>query len=81
MCMKILHKIILLSPLTQTNFIIEAGFASSKSEAKRLIKGGGARVNDVKVDSESATVSRDDFDNEGRLKISSGKKKNALIVL
>eukprot|EP01041_Mallomonas_annulata_P011810 gene11810-24741_t len=46
------------------------------SEAKRLIKGGGARINGEKVDDELFTVTSKDFDENGRLKLSSGKKKH-----
>lgn len=63
------------------DLLVTAGMATSKGEAKRLIKAGGARINDVKVAEETAYVTRKDFDDQGRLKISSGKKKNALIVL
>jgi tyrosyl-tRNA synthetase len=60
--------------------LVKVGFASSKGEAKRLIKGGGARVNDEKVEDDGATVSKDRFEN-GRLKLSSGKKKHILVLL
>jgi tyrosyl-tRNA synthetase len=63
------------------DLLVRADMAASKSEAKRLIKGGGARINDEKVSDENATVSAGDFDAEGKLKISSGKKKHALVVL
>ena len=62
------------------DLLIIVGMASSKGEAKRLIKAGGARVNDEKVVDEHATVCKSDFDEHGRLKLSSGKKKNALIL-
>ena len=55
--------------------------ATSKSEAKRLIKAGGARINDDKVVDENMGVTMTNFDGEGKLKLSSGKKKHALIVL
>ena len=67
--------------VTVVDCLVTVGFASSKGEAKRLIKGGGAKVNDVKVAEDTATINRADFDENGRVKISSGKKKNALIVL
>lgn len=66
--------------LTVVDLLITAAMASSKGEARRLIKGGGARVNDVKVDDEAAIVSEVDFDAQGRLKLSSGKKKHVVIV-
>lgn len=61
--------------------LVHAGFASSKGEARRLIKGGGARVNDEKVSEDAAEVSLRDFDADGRLKLSSGKKNHKVIAL
>jgi len=66
--------------ISVVDLLVKAGFASSKGEAKRLIKGGGARVNDEKVEDDGATVSKDRFEN-GRLKLSSGKKKHILVLL
>ena len=65
------------------DLLLKAEFASSKSEARRLIKQGGAKVNDVKVAAELATVSTADFDsaNSKRLKLSAGKKKHVIFVL
>lgn len=56
------------------------GFAASKGEAKRLIKAGGTKVNDVKVEEEAATVTESSFP-EGKLKLSKGKKDNVLFLL
>jgi tyrosyl-tRNA synthetase len=67
--------------LSVVDLLIKAELATSKGEARRLIKGGGARINDEKVNDEAATVKAADFDSEGRLKLSSGKKKHALIQL
>jgi tyrosyl-tRNA synthetase len=66
--------------LTIVDILIKSQMASSKSEARRLITGGGARVNNEKVVDENAVVKSEDFDALGRLKISSGKKKHALVV-
>ena len=63
------------------DLLVKAGMATSKGEAKRLIKAGGARINDEKVVDENLGVTITSFDSEGRLKLSSGKKKHALIVL
>ncbi|WP_193368335.1 tyrosine--tRNA ligase [Pelagibius marinus] len=58
-----------------------AGLAKSNGEARRLIKGGGARVNDVAISDEMATVGPDDLSPEGRIKLSAGKKRHALVKL
>ena len=63
------------------DMLIKTEYAKSKGEARRMIKGGGARINDVKVEDEAATISADDFDELGRVKVSSGKKKHSLVLL
>ena len=56
-----------------------AGLASSKAEARRLIKGGGARLNDAAIESETLAVTADNLDAGGMIKLSAGKKRHALI--
>ncbi|MEK9910835.1 MAG: tyrosine--tRNA ligase [Candidatus Puniceispirillum sp.] len=56
------------------------GFAKSNGEARRLVRGGGARLNDSPVSAEDRPISRDDF-TDGRAKISAGKKRHALLLL
>ena len=67
--------------LSVVDVLIKAEYAKSKGEARRMIKGGGARINDIKVEDETATISADDFDELGRVKVSSGKKKHSLVLL
>ncbi|HLF58456.1 MAG TPA: tyrosine--tRNA ligase [Alphaproteobacteria bacterium] len=58
----------------------QAGLAASNSESRRLIRGGGARVNDVLVEDEAALVGTDDLQEpDGIIKLSAGKKRHALI--
>jgi tyrosyl-tRNA synthetase len=56
-----------------------AGLAASNGEARRLIRGGGARINDTVVDSETRPVSLADLDPQGMLKLSAGRKRHALV--
>ncbi len=56
-----------------------AGLAASNGEARRLIKGGGARLNDVAIKNESQTVGLADLSSEGAIKLSAGKKRHALV--
>ena len=58
----------------------KVGFAASKGEARRLIRGGGARLNDVQVIDEEKTLTESDFI-DGKAKISAGKKRHALLLL
>ena len=57
----------------------EAGLVKSNSEARRLIRGGGARVNDEPVRDETGTVGPDDLTAEGAIKLSAGRKRHALV--
>ena len=57
----------------------EAGLAKSNSEARRLIRGGGARVNDERFQNETGTVGPNDLTPEGAIKLSAGRKRHALV--
>jgi len=56
-----------------------SGLASSRSEARRLIKAGGARVNGQALSDDAALLTRSDVTGEGYIKLSAGKKKHALV--
>jgi tyrosyl-tRNA synthetase len=56
-----------------------AGLAGSNSEARRLIKGSGARINDVVVKSETQSVTLADLDPQGLIKLSAGRKRHAIV--
>jgi tyrosyl-tRNA synthetase len=55
------------------------GLVQSNSEARRMIKGGGARINDRVIESETHSISAADVTPEGYIKLSAGKKKHALV--
>jgi len=55
-------------------------FLSSNGEARRLIRGNGAKINDVVVNDENYTLTIEDYKN-GKVKISYGKKKHGLLIL
>ena len=61
--------------------LVETGLCSSKGDAKRLIKGGGARVNDTPVNALEQQVTLSDVTNDGHIKFSSGKKRHALVKI
>ncbi len=56
-----------------------AGLAASNSQARRLIKGGGAKVNDKAVSDERASLTLNDLDGDGVIKLSMGKKRHVLV--
>ena len=60
--------------------LVKVGFAKSNGEARRLIRGGGARLNDTAVTDEDFQLGTGDFI-DGRAKISAGKKRHALLVI
>jgi tyrosyl-tRNA synthetase len=55
--------------------LVALNFASSKKDARRLIAGGGARVDDIVITDENALISSG---TEG-IKISAGKKKHGIL--
>ena len=55
-----------------------AGLAKSNGEARRLVQGGGARINDASQDDISVTLSNDDV-KDGSVKLSFGKKRHVLL--
>ena len=59
-------------------FVI-AGLANSNSEARRLVQGGGAKLNDATVSDIKLQVSSEDAVYDGTIKLSSGKKKHVLL--
>ena len=56
-----------------------SGLAKSGGEARRLIKGGGGRINDAVAADEMHTVTLDDLGPDDTIKLSAGKKRHALI--
>ncbi|MSO85471.1 MAG: tyrosine--tRNA ligase [Rhodospirillales bacterium] len=57
----------------------KAGLAASGGEARRLIRGGGARLNDAAVETETRPVTLADLGPEGVIKLSAGRKRHALV--
>jgi tyrosyl-tRNA synthetase len=57
----------------------QAGLANSNGEARRLIKGNGARLNDIIITDETLLISSKDKNKENVIKLSAGKKRHILI--
>ena len=55
--------------------------AFSKGEARRLIRGQGARLNDLPIEDENFIVPVEAFKDKDYIKISAGKKRHAFIKL
>ena len=58
---------------------VKAGLVASNGEARRQIKGGGLRVNDVAVTDEKLALSPANLTGEGVIKLSLGKKRHVLL--
>lgn len=69
------------SGISVLDLFVETGLTESKGEAKRLIKGGGAKLNDNKIEDMDASASDSDLTDEGYIKLSAGKKKHALVKI
>jgi tyrosyl-tRNA synthetase len=61
------------------DLLVQAGLATSKSDARRLIKGNGARINDQAIGDDALKVSAGDLNAEGVIKLSAGKKKHVVV--
>ena len=56
-----------------------SGLTQSNSESRRLIKGGGCRINDDSIKDEMTMIGNKNLDNNGLIKLSAGKKRHVLI--
>ena len=58
---------------------VKAGLVASNGEARRQIKGGGIRVNDVAVADEKMLLTRAQLTSAGVIKLSLGRKRHVLL--
>jgi tyrosyl-tRNA synthetase len=58
---------------------VKAGLVASNGEARRQIKGGGLRINDVAATDEKMVLTPRDLTPEGVIKLSLGKKRHILL--
>jgi tyrosyl-tRNA synthetase len=56
-----------------------SGLTASNGEARRLIRGGGGRINDAAIEGEARAVGLSDLNPEGLIKLSAGRKRHALV--
>ncbi len=61
--------------ITLVDALVALGFVASKKEARRMIQGGGARVNDEAISDDNTMI----FPQSNAAKISAGKKKHGLL--
>ena len=70
-----------MASLSVIDVFVQSGLAASKGEARRLIRGGGARLNNQAISDEDRLLLADDFDTDGRAQIAAGKKRRAILQL
>jgi tyrosyl-tRNA synthetase len=58
---------------------VKAGLVASNGEARRQIKGGGLRINDVAVNDEKMVLTPRELTPEGVIKLSIGRKRHVLL--
>jgi tyrosyl-tRNA synthetase len=56
-----------------------SGLVASNGEARRLIKGGGARLNDAAINDDNRKIGTADVNADGVIKLSFGKKRHAVV--
>jgi tyrosyl-tRNA synthetase len=61
-------------------FVI-AGLCSSNGEARRLIQGKGAKINNEQILDENEIISNQHFNDKGEMKLSFGQKKHVLVKI
>ena len=57
------------------------GLASSNGEARRHIKGNAIKLNDQRIEEETRPITARDFNEDGKAKLSFGKKRHILLSL
>ncbi len=65
--------------MSLVDLLRQSGLASSGKDAKRLIKEGGAKVNDEVVTDQAAVIDVSAMGDGGAVKLSAGKKRHALV--
>ena len=64
--------------ISAIKLFVEAGLAASNGEARRLIRGGGARLNDAVITDEALVITSADLV-DGAAKLSAGRKQHRLV--
>lgn len=67
--------------MTILDVLVRVGKAASKGEARRLVQGGGVKLNDQLVETDAHVMASAQANDDGVLKLSVGKKSHILIKL
>ena len=66
-------------PVVELFVSLELG--KTKSEVRRLVDGGGAKLNGQKIDDPRLVVRSETFGEGGEIKLSAGKKRHGIVEL
>ncbi len=69
----------LLEDISLAALFVKTGLTKSLGEARRLIKGGGAKINNVTIKDEKKLLDKTVFDTQKHIKLSAGKKRHAFV--
>ena len=61
------------------DLVIASNLLTSKSEVRRMIKNKGIKINNIPVENDLFNISINDFEKEGFLKLSHGKKNHVIL--
>lgn len=75
----IIDKSILDNGFAAYDLFKQAGLADSNSEARKLIRGGGAKINNEKIEDENLVINTSFSDFDNNIKLSAGKKRHVLV--
>ena len=70
-----------INPQALTDVMLRLKLINSKSEAKRLIKGGGVKINNQPISDVNTKIHGEYFKNQNSLKIICGKKKIGIVKI
>jgi len=62
------------------DLFFEAGLAATKSDARRLVQQGGARVAENQINDVNAVINNNVLDADGELVLRAGKKKFVRVI-
>ena len=63
------------------DLFLKLGLASSKKDAKRLIQGGGAKLEDLKIDDENGSLTITNFQDKKEVTLRAGKKRAGVVEI
>ena len=61
--------------------MVKLNLTNSKGEAKRLIKGGGVKINNQLISDANIKIQKEHFNDKNSIKISCGKKRIGLVKI